>query len=69
MTKRTPEFSPKKLSRLMKQKGVRTELLAVRCDCGGSTVQAWRSGRNTPRANQLPVIAKALGCKIDDLYG
>ena len=33
-----------------------------------SAVSAWESGEKMPRASQLPALAKALSCSIDDLY-
>ena len=33
-----------------------------------SAVSAWESGEKMPRASQLPALAKALGCSIDELY-
>lgn len=31
-------------------------------------VGKWESGAAYPRASQLPALAKALGCSIDELY-
>ena len=33
-----------------------------------STVAKWEIGAADPRASQLPALAKALQCSIDDLY-
>lgn len=33
-----------------------------------SAVSAWESGEKMPRASQLPALAEALNCTIDDLY-
>lgn len=33
-----------------------------------STVAKWGIGAAYPRASQLPALAKALQCSIDDLY-
>lgn len=33
-----------------------------------STVAKWEIGAAYPRASQLPALAKALQCSIDDLY-
>lgn len=33
-----------------------------------STVAKWESGAAYPRASQLPALAKALSCTIDELY-
>jgi transcriptional regulator with XRE-family HTH domain len=33
-----------------------------------STIAKWESGAAFPRASQLPELAKALDCTIDELY-
>lgn len=33
-----------------------------------STIAKWESGAAYPRASQLPELAKALDCSIDELY-
>ena len=33
-----------------------------------STIAKWESGAAFPRAEQLPELAKALDCTIDELY-
>lgn len=33
-----------------------------------SAVSAWESGAKMPRASQLPALAEALHCTIDELY-
>ena len=33
-----------------------------------STIAKWESGAAYPRASQLPELAKALDCTIDELY-
>lgn len=40
------------------------KLLGVR----QSTVAMWESGKNAPRSETLPKIAKLFGCQIDDLF-
>lgn len=32
------------------------------------TISQWESGHRTPRADKLPLLAKVLGCTIDDLF-
>ena len=32
------------------------------------TISQWESGHRTPRADKLPLLARVLGCKIDDLF-
>ena len=33
------------------------------------TVAMWETGKASPSANMLPRIARALNCRIEDLYG
>lgn len=33
-----------------------------------SAISAWESGEKMPRASQLPALAEALSCTIDELY-
>ena len=33
------------------------------------TVSMWETGKAWPSANMLPRIARALNCRIEDLYG
>lgn len=33
-----------------------------------SAVACWESGKTTPQTDKLPLLAKALGCTIDDLF-
>lgn len=33
-----------------------------------SAISAWESGEKMPRASQLPALAAALHCSIDELY-
>lgn len=35
---------------------------------GQSAVAMWESGKNMPRADKLPALAKLYGCTIDDLF-
>lgn len=32
------------------------------------TISQWESGHRTPRADKLPLLAKVLGCTIDELF-
>lgn len=45
------------------------EQLAAALKVNRATVTMWETGKSSPRAEMLPVIARLLGCKIDDLYG
>lgn len=33
-----------------------------------STVSMWESGEAFPRSDKLPLLAKLLGCTVDDLF-
>lgn len=45
------------------------EQLAAALKVNRATVTMWETGKSSPRAEMLPVIARLLECKIDDLYG
>ena len=36
--------------------------------CSGAAVGMWERGETTPAAEKLPELARALGCRIDDLF-
>jgi putative HTH-type transcriptional regulator len=42
--------------------------LAKMLNVDRSTVAKWETGGALPTADKLPKIAKALNCKIDDLF-
>lgn len=42
--------------------------LAEKLGVGQSCVAGWETGAKVPRTMQLPEIAKALGCTVNDLY-
>ena len=42
--------------------------LAAKVYVDRSAVAKWETGAACPSTDKLPVIAKALGCKIDDLF-
>lgn len=42
--------------------------LAVKLGVKQTTVAMWEIGASYPRAELLPIIAKALNCTIDELY-
>lgn len=56
------------IQRLRQRLGISQRTLAQRLQVQQSTVAMWETGKNHPRANMLPRLAKALGCTIDDLY-
>lgn len=43
--------------------------LAEAAGVSQAAIAKWETGVAYPRADKLPTIAKALGCRIDDLYG
>lgn len=48
--------------------GLTQEELAQRLDVSRSTVAMWEAGQNWPFSVQLPALAEALGCTIDQLF-
>lgn len=42
--------------------------LAEKVGVSQANISQWESGVALPRADKLPVLAKALNCKIDDLF-
>lgn len=48
--------------------GLSQKDLAERLGIVQSAISAWESGEKMPRASQLPALAFALRCTIDDLY-
>lgn len=48
--------------------GMRQEDLAKKLSIDRSTVAKWETGEAMPRADKLPVLAKLLGCTIDELF-
>jgi len=53
---------------LRKAKGLTQDQLAVALDVKQSTVAMWEIGQRVPKTSMLPRLAKALGCRIDDLF-
>lgn len=48
--------------------GLSQQALAEQLGTVQSAVSAWESGEKMPRASQLPALAAALHCSIDELY-
>ncbi|MCM1112188.1 MAG: helix-turn-helix domain-containing protein [Muribaculum sp.] len=51
-----------------KSKGVTLEELAERSGIGRSTINNFENGKGSPRLLQMEQIAKALECRITDLF-
>lgn len=47
--------------------GLTREAVAKICGVDRSTVTRWENGNFSPRTDKLPIIAKILGCTIDEL--
>lgn len=45
------------------QKNIANEIKVDR-----STIAKWESGEALPRSDKLPLLAKLLGCTVDDLF-
>jgi DNA-binding XRE family transcriptional regulator len=58
-----------KINKTLREKcGLNQEALALKLGVDRTTVVKWESGGALPRTGMLPVIAKTLQCKIDDLF-
>ncbi len=55
------------IKRLREAAGITQEKLAQEIDVGRSTVAMWETDTNFPRADKLPILARILGCTIDEL--
>lgn len=55
------------IKKMREIKGITQIELAKLIDVPQSTIASWETGRALPRAEKLPMIAKALGCSVDDL--
>lgn len=53
---------------LREREGLTQKYLAEQLNVEQSLISIWESGKNQPRADKLPVLAKVLNCKIDDLF-
>lgn len=42
--------------------------LADKVGVARTTVTMWETSEHNPTADKLPALAKALGCRIDDLF-
>lgn len=51
-----------------KRIGISQIELANKIGVSQANVSQWESGSALPRSDKLPALAKALNCKIDDLF-
>ena len=58
----------KNIRDLRKKANMTQEPLAMEMEIDRSTVAKWETGAAIPRGDKLPLLAKKLGCSIDDLY-
>lgn len=58
----------KTIEKLRKEKGYSQARIAEATSVTVATVSRWESGEFAPQADKLPLLAKALGCTIDDLF-
>lgn len=47
---------------------ITTNELAIRTGISKPSLRAWMCGRHFPSAHQLPILANALRCSIEELY-
>ena len=55
------------IKKMRERKGLTQVALAEIIGVPQSTIASWETDRALPRADKLPIIAKALGCTIDEL--
>lgn len=54
--------------RIMRERAEMTQMqVSQALNIPQSTIASWETGRAKPRADKLPLIAKLLGCTVDDL--
>lgn len=56
------------LRSLRKNAGLTQKELASKLGVTHASISLWEAGIQYPSADKLPALAKALGCRIDDLY-
>lgn len=57
-----------KIRELRQNLGITQFELSEMLNVKQSTVAMWETGENSPRTDRLPEIAKALKCKVSDLF-
>ena len=54
---------------LREERGLTTRALGEKVGVSCASVTRWELGQAYPSADKLPLLADALGCSIDALYG
>lgn len=63
-------FNPRRLIALRRAAGFASQgALADRLGVTRQAVNNWETGLYAPSARALPGLVRALGCKLEDLYG
>ena len=58
-----------KIRKFREAAGLTMRELAGKVGVSIATVSRWESGEDFPAAGRLPLLASALGCTIDELFG
>jgi transcriptional regulator with XRE-family HTH domain len=61
-------FNNELLRELRIDSGKIRQQLADECGVTLKLTQWWENGRTVPEVMRLPLVARAYGCKIDDLF-
>ena len=56
-----------KIRQMREEVGLSQQKLADSIGVGRTTVTMWETGANTPPTKMLKVLAKVLGCTVDEL--
>lgn len=56
-----------KIKALREEKGITQIGLASMLEVTQGAISQWETGDSLPRADKLPVLAKILGCTVDEL--
>lgn len=57
-----------KIKKLRLLQGMKQKELAVELSVDRTTVTKWELNLANPRTDKIPILAKVLGCKIEDLF-
>ena len=61
-------FNKQKMKELREAKGLSMKKLAEQVGCSEAFISFLENGQKEPTGNRAFFLAKALGCKMDDLY-